>query len=90
MTHEVEDQLAGRTLDRTKREHHNLVYSREVSREILTEELDPNLYAPDGDPWCRYGKGFDCLNGDDCVNPNHGRRKRLGGGDGTRPDTRGT
>lgn len=50
--------------------------------EIELEELDPNLYAPDGDPWCRFGKGFQCLNGDDCLN--HNRRPKRSGlrGDG--------
>lgn len=34
-------------------------------------ELDPRLYAPDGDPWCRFGTGLQCLNGVACRNPNH-------------------
>lgn len=39
----------------------------------LEGELDPRLYAPDGDPWCRFGKGVNCYNGSGCMNPNHRR-----------------
>lgn len=33
------------------------------------------LYAPDGEPWCRFGLGLECLNECRCLNPNHGRRR---------------
>lgn len=35
--------------------------------------MDPLLYAPDGQPWCRFGPGtaFLCLNGDGCRNIDH-------------------
>lgn len=33
---------------------------------------DPMKYhAPDGTPWCRFRAGLKCVNGDDCLNPNH-------------------
>jgi hypothetical protein len=43
------------------------------------EEYDPNLQAPDGDYWCRFGKGLECMNGEKCRNPNH--RKEDDGGE---------
>jgi len=38
--------------------------------------LSRALYSPDADsdgprPWCRFGKGLECLNGDQCLNPDH-------------------
>lgn len=33
--------------------------------------LDLTFYAPNGAPWCRFGAGFACLNGEECRNPNH-------------------
>lgn len=33
--------------------------------------LDKRYFAPDGEPWCRFGRGFRCINGDQCQNPNH-------------------
>jgi hypothetical protein len=32
---------------------------------------DRRLYAPDGEAWCRFGRGLACLNRGDCRNPNH-------------------
>ena len=32
---------------------------------------DRRFYAPDGDPWCHFATGFDCVNGERCRNPNH-------------------
>lgn len=36
-------------------------------------EVDSDLYGPDGRPWCRYGKGLGCQNGDRCLAPSHRR-----------------
>jgi hypothetical protein len=34
--------------------------------------LSRDLYAPDGEPWCRFGKGpIRCLNEGRCQNPTH-------------------
>jgi hypothetical protein len=38
-------------------------------------ELDRDLYAPDGTPWCRADGRGGCHNGDRCMNPRH---RRLG------------
>lgn len=39
------------------------------------EGFECDLYAPDGEPWCRFGKGWPrCLNRCRCHNPNHGGR----------------
>lgn len=35
--------------------------------------LDPELYAPDGTPWCNFKGGIYCANGDRCLNRNHRR-----------------
>jgi hypothetical protein len=35
---------------------------------LLSEPRDLRFYAPDGAPWCRYGRGFECMNGDACMN----------------------
>jgi len=29
------------------------------------------LHDPHGTPWCHFRKGFWCVNGDACQNPNH-------------------
>lgn len=42
-------------------------------------ELDSRLYAPDGDPWCRFGVGLTCLNGIACLNENHRRYTSVTG-----------
>jgi hypothetical protein len=36
------------------------------------DELDRRvLYAPDGAPWCRFGRGLSCSNAGACRNPAH-------------------
>lgn len=30
-----------------------------------------DLWGPNGEPWCTFGKGLDCTNGFMCRNPNH-------------------
>lgn len=35
---------------------------------LLLEPRDGRFYAPDGTPWCRYGRGLTCMNGDMCKN----------------------
>jgi hypothetical protein len=47
----------------------------EISIDPEIENIDSDLYGPDGTPWCRFGRDFTCLNGSRCLNPNH---RRLG------------
>lgn len=32
---------------------------------------DPRYFAPDGTPWCHFGRGLRCQNGARCLNLNH-------------------
>jgi len=34
-------------------------------------ELNPDLYGPDGAPWCSFKRGLVCSNGRQCRNPRH-------------------
>jgi hypothetical protein len=52
------------TLDSTPHEY-------EVWGLIDSVERNPNLYAPDGKPWCTFKRGLFCVNGNSCKNPNH-------------------
>ncbi len=48
-------------------------HAREApSMEPGTEGFDPDLYGPDGSPWCRFEAGSPwCTNGSRCLNPAH-------------------
>lgn len=61
------------------REWANRIPSLRITTPDLTPDDDrngdPSYFAPDGNPWCRFGAGSRCLNGDRCLNLNH---RRLG------------
>lgn len=46
--------------------------------EEIVEAYDPDLQAPDGDYWCRFGSGLACLNGDRCKNKKHRKKEENG------------
>lgn len=48
--------------------------AREGEIDPEQNEIDPELHAPDGSPWCRPDGRGGCLNGSRCLNPRHGRR----------------
>jgi hypothetical protein len=47
-------------------------HAREAPLEI-DRGPSSDLYGPDGEPWCRFGKGLGCLNGDQCLSSTHRR-----------------
>lgn len=45
-------------------------YVAHLESDESLDRTDRRLFAPDGSPWCSFGKGFWCQN-DPCLNPNH-------------------
>lgn len=58
-----------RTRGQDGRKDYMIPEPEQIDPEII--EIDPSLYAPDGEPWCRFGAGLECLNASRCLNPAH-------------------